>query len=71
MLPVDIEVPAGTPIRIVPRGDGEMTKTAAYLEKTAGRDRVVLKKGQVVRLFETREEDGREFRSDLVTIRGV
>lgn len=72
MLPIVIEVPAGTPVRVVPQGDaGEMTKTAAYMEKTAGDDRVTLKKGQAVKLFETREEDGRQFRSDLVILRGV
>lgn len=73
MLPIEIEVPAGTPLRVIRKGEeaGPLTKTAAFMEKSASDGTVVVKKGQAIKLFETREDGGRQFRSDLVVIRGV
>jgi hypothetical protein len=70
MLPITIEVPAGTPVRVVP-AEGELTKTAACMEKSASDGTIVLARGQRLKLFETYEADGREFRSNLVILRGI
>jgi hypothetical protein len=71
MLPITVEIPAGTTIRIIPSEGAAMTKTAAYMEKTAGHDQVTLNRGQVIKLFESHDDGGREVRSDLVVLRGV
>lgn len=71
MLPVEIEIPAGTPIRIrtAAGSPGEPVRSAAYRRKFAAADRVTLKRGQRIKV--TGDYDLLGGRETLVVIRGV
>lgn len=67
-LPISIEIPAGTPIRI--RG-ASLEKSASVMEKQAGNGSTVIEKGHKYTVHGTLDTDVGSEKVSLVIIRGV